>query len=323
MPLRFYMFSLCFFLTFTPQFAAAKNFDTWLADARKDALEKGVSQKTIDLALPIDLKVNETTLRLDKKQPEGRITFTKYKKNTVNKTRIEKGRKMMRKHHKDLMRVSKKYNVQPQYIVALWGMETNYGGYTGGFAVPRALASLAYDGRRAEFFYDELMHSLKIIDEGHISADKMKGSWAGAMGQSQFMPSSFFKYAVDENGDGKTDIWQTKLDVFASAANYLKTVGWTGDERWGRRVTLPKGFDTDLVGRKKKKPLSTWRALGLKTISGRKIPVVKGMQGALVQPDGAKGETYLVYGNYDVLMDWNRSNYFATSVGLLADQLVQ
>lgn len=315
------VFCFVFALVLSTNTAQAKDFSTWIAEARADAKSRGIRQHIIDQALPADLTVNETTLRLDKKQPEGRISFQKYKSNTVNKSRIEEGRKMMRKYQRELMRVSKKYDVQPQYIVALWGMETNYGGYTGGFDVPRALASLAYDGRRAEFFYDELMHALKIIDQGHISAKKMKGSWAGAMGQSQFMPSSFFKYAVDENGDGKIDIWHTKLDVFASAANYLKTVGWKGDQRWGRRVILPKDFDQDLVGRKQKKPLSAWRALGLKTVSGQAIPVVKGMKGAIVQPDGAKGESYLVYENYDVIMDWNRSTYFATSVGLLADQL--
>lgn len=298
---------------------AAQPFDQWLNNFRAEAAREGVSQGTINAALS-GIQPIQRVIDLDRKQPESKITFAKYKQNIVNATRINKGRQLLRQYRGELARVEKQYGVAPQYVIALWGIETNFGSNTGGFKVVPALATLAWEGRRADFFKSELMNALKIIDAGHISAANMKGSWAGAMGQNQFMPSSFNAYAVDGNGDGRRDIWDTKADVFASTANYLNKSGWNAGERWGRRVQLPANFDANLVGPKIKKPLSYWARLGVKQINGQNLPQ-EDMTASIVAPDGVGGDAYIVYNNYQTIMKWNRSTYFATSVGLLADAI--
>ncbi len=302
-----------------PALAQTQSFDSWLKDFRVQASKAGISQNTINSALT-NIQPKQRVIELDRKQPEGKKTFAQYKKMIVHPTRIKTGRKMLRENYQLLQKVENQYGVPKQYIVALWGIETNYGTNTGGFDVIPALATLAWEGRRAEFFEKELMNALQIIDDGHISAANMKGSWAGAMGQSQFMPSSFNAYAVDATGDGRRDIWNTRGDVFASIANYLKSVGWKTNERWGRRVTVPPNFPSNMEGRKIKKPLSYWSSLGVKTYGGGALPQ-ENMQASIIAPDGLAGETYIIYDNYRTIMDWNRSTYFATSVGLLADAI--
>ena len=230
---------------------------------------------------------------------------------------------MYRKHRAELEKAAQKYGVPANYIVALWGIETSYGDNTGGFKVIPALATLAHDGRRSTFFRKELINALKILDAGHISSANMKGSWAGAMGQNQFMPSSFHAFAVDGNGDGKRDIWTSLPDVFASTANYLSKSGWKEDERWGRKVKLPQGFSKSLTGKKIKKPLSEWASMGITLPSGAPIPQADGIRASVITPDGLNGPAYLAYDNYRVIMKWNNSTYFATSVGLLADLIAQ
>jgi membrane-bound lytic murein transglycosylase B len=312
---------LLFALVLSPNMARASDFQTWLSAFRGKAAEAGISQATINLALT-GIQPLPRVIALDKKQPEKKITFAQYKKNVVNAQRIQQGRELMQTHAPALKQVETQYGVAPQYIVALWGIETNFGGNTGGFKVIDSLATLAWEGRRAAFFEGELLKALKIIDEGHISASAMKGSWAGAMGQNQFMPSSFFNFAVDADGDGHKDIWNTKLDVFASTANYLSKSGWTHGQRWGRRVNVPQTFPLDMVGPKITKPISYWASLGVKDLSGAALPA-EDIASSIVAPDGLSGETYIVYGNYQTIMSWNRSTYFATSVGLLADALAR
>jgi len=301
--------------------AQTQSFNSWLSSFKQEAAQNGISQRTINAALN-GIYAKNRVIELDKKQPEGKKTFIQYKEMIVNPIRIKKGREMLKRHYNVLDQVEKQYGVQKQYIVALWGIETNYGANTGGFDVVPALATLAWEGRRAEFFKKELLNALKIIDAGHISAANMKGSWAGAMGQNQFMPSSFNAYAVDGNGDGRRDIWSTQKDVFASSANYLKKNGWNMGERWGRRVTVPSNFPKSLEGRKIKKPLSEWAAMGVKIYGGGALPR-ENMMASIVAPDDLTGETYIVYNNYNTIMHWNRSTYFATSVGLLADKIAQ
>ena len=179
---------------------------------------------------------------------------------------------------------------------------------------------MAYEGRREEFFKRQLMQALEIIDAGHISPEQMRGSWAGAMGQTQFMPSSFLAYAVDYDKDGKIDIWNSYADVFASAANYLSQAGWDNSKTWGRQVRIPEGFDASLAKRDNKKTLSEWQALGVRRYDGRDLPV-REIQAGMVMPDDENGRIYLTYDNWDVLMDWNRSNYFVVVVGYLADRI--
>ncbi len=301
---------------------AGASFDQWVTALKAEALQKGISQETVDSALA-NVKPIPRVIELDRKQPEGKFTFAQYKKRVISDARIAQGRRLYKKHRADLEIAARKYGVPAQYLVALWGIETSYGNNTGGFNVVTALATLAHDGRRSKFFRTELINALKIIDDGHISAARMKGSWAGAMGQNQFMPSSFHAFAVDGNGDGQRDIWTTLPDVFASTANYLGKSGWKQDQRWGRAVKVPQGVSKSLTGRKQKKTLQQWKNMGITLPGGHPIPVVPGMKAALIAPDGLSGSTFLAYDNFDVIMKWNKSTYFATSVGLLADEIAR
>ncbi len=316
------LLAIVFTMVLAPETAQANDFGAWLSKMRTKAAAAGISQKVINANL-YNITPSETAIRLDKKQPESKKTFAQYKKAVVNENRVQKGRKLIKQHYAALHAVEKKYGVPKQFIVALWGIETNFGGNTGGFSVITALATMAWEGRRETFFTKELINALKIIDAGHITGANMKGSWAGAMGQNQFMPSSFNAYAVDGNGDGKRDIWSTKKDVFASTANYLKKNGWKTGYRWGRRVTLPTDFPKSLISPKIKKPISEWARKGVKPYGKNGWPKLENMQASIVAPDGLGGEAYIVYNNYQTIMNWNRSTYFATSVGLLADRLAR
>jgi len=295
------------------------SYDVWVSQFKQKARAQGVSENTLNAAFQ-GTKFLPRVIELDRKQPESKMTFNQYKDRIVSQQRINQGRHEFKKHRALLEEVGNAYGVQPQYIVALWGIETNFGTNTGGFDVIDSLATLSYEGRRSEFFGKELMNALKIIDNGHISAADMKGSWAGAMGQSQFMPSSFNAYAQDYNKDGKKDIWGTKADVFASAANYLARSGWKGDEKWGRLVSTRGAMPEAWNDRENMQNLDVWRNRGVTLPNGASLPYAD-IQAAMVAPDGITGPKYLVYNNYNVIMKWNRSTYFATSVGLLSDAI--
>jgi peptidoglycan lytic transglycosylase B len=302
--------------------AASTDFASWLDGVRTEARERGLKPATIaalDAVTPIPRVVE-----LDRKQPEFTLTFAEYLKRVVPRRRIDKGRALLARHRALLTRIAAKYRVQPRFIVALWGIETDFGRLTGGFSVIQALATLAYDGRRSAYFRKELFNALTIVDQGHIAARQMTGSWAGAMGQNQFMPSSFLRYAVDDDGDGRRNIWTSQADVFASTANYLKRVGWRDDQTWGRPVRLPPGFDAGLIGLKTTKRLSQWQALGVRRADGRDLP--RRDLSASVMVPGAKRAgfspslpAFVVYGNYRAILKWNRSHFFAVAVGRLAD----
>lgn len=308
-------------LVLLPTIALAEgDFSQWLNGLRTEALNQGISKTTLDRALA-NASLIPRVIELDRRQPEGTITFGEYLDRVAPWSRIERGRRALAEDRPLLDEVAARYGVPPQYIVALWGIETDFGRNTGGFRVIDALATLAYDGRRSTYFRGELLAALRILDEGHISAEAMTGSWAGAMGQSQFMPSSFLAYAVDGNGDGRRDIWGTKADVFASAANYLANAGWVPGQTWGRRVQLPTGFDTTLASLDIRRPLASWRDAGVRAANGGELPVVEGMTGSVILPDGPGGPAFLVYDNYRSIMRWNRSTYFATTVGILADRI--
>lgn len=311
------------FITVAPSTSyAAQTFESWVQAFKADARAQGISQTLLDQAF-VNVQPKKRIIELDRKQPEGKFTFAQYKKRVITQARIDQGRRLYRQHKQLLDKVSAQYGVQPQYIVALWGIETSYGNNTGGFRVVEALATLAYDGRRSEFFRKELINALKIIDGGHISLANMKGSWAGAMGQNQFMPSSFHAYAVDGNGDSRRDIWTSLPDVFASTANYLSKSGWNGDQRWGRKVKLPQGFPKSLTGKKVKKSILQWKGMGVTLPNGGALPHAPGIRASIITPDGIGGPAYITYDNYSVIMKWNRSTYFATSVGLLADLIAK
>ena len=298
---------------------ADPGFDAWLEGVRQEARERGLKEATIESALS-DISPIKRVVELDRRQPEFKLTLDRYLSRVVSKARIEKGRARLAEHGTLLKEVSAKYKVQPRFIVALWGIETDFGRYLGGFPVIPALASLAYDGRRSAYFRKELFNALTVIDRGHIGAKGMMGSWAGAMGQNQFMPSSFLRYAVDYDGDGRRDIWGTHADIFASSANYLSKVGWRGDQTWGRKVRLPNGFDRALIGLKVRKGLRDWQRLGVRRPDGRDLPA-RNLRSSILLPGGADGSAYVVYDNFRAILRWNRSNLFATAVGSLADRI--
>ena len=300
--------------------ATAEEFNTWLDTLKIEARSKGISQSTIESSLS-GIKPIPRVIELDRKQPEFTLTFKEYLRRVVSDRRIRIGKAKLVEHEKLLAEITIKYGVQPRYIIALWGIETDFGRITGGFPVISSLATLAYDGRRSKFFRKELFLALKIVDKGHITAKDMLGSWAGAMGQNQFMPSSFHAYAVDYNRDGSKDIWKTLPDIFASIANYLSKSGWQGDQTWGRAVRLPDKFSSKLLGRKIKKGLNQWHELGVRKLSGKDLPK-RNLISSIIRPEkGMVGPAFVVYHNYGVILKWNRSNYFATAVGTLSDKI--
>ncbi|MCR9255995.1 MAG: lytic murein transglycosylase [Alphaproteobacteria bacterium] len=298
---------------------AAEPFPQWLDGVREEARAAGISEEVIRAALT-DFEPIARVIELDRSQPEGRLTLAQYLDRVISDARIRTGRARLAEHRAALEAVAEEYGVQPRFIVSLWGIETSYGRITGGYPVVQSLATLAHDGRRSDFFRKELLNALRILDEGHIEADKMLGSWAGAMGQSQFMPSSFLRLAVDGDGDGRKDIWTNQADVFASMANYLKRSGWRDDITWGRKAALPDGFSRDLIGLKVKRPLSFWQGQGVRRQDGRDLPV-REIEASVIQPDGPGTQAYIVYENFRTTLKWNRSTYFATAVGTLADAL--
>ena len=305
-------------LLLTPLSAGADEFQTWLGELRTEAQSRGISEQILDEALA-QIKPIPRIIELDRKQPEFTLTFAQYRDRVVPASRIRKGRAKFLANRALLEEIGEKMGVQPRFIVALWGIETDFGRVTGGFKVIPALATLAYDGRRSAYFRKELFNALQILNEGHIAPKDMVGSWAGAMGQCQFMPSSFLAHAIDYDGDGRRDIWTTRKDVFASAANYLAKSGWRSDETWGREVTLPAGFDRGLADLKVRKNIGDWQALGVRRVGGGDLPS-RQLSASVVLPEkGKMSPAYMVYKNYRTTLLWNRSTYFALAVGLLSD----
>lgn len=297
------------------------DFSTWLSDLRSEAGSKGISAATLDAAFGSVLEPIPRVLELDRSQPEFVQTFSGYMKTRMSDARVRRGREMMAEHRELFARLEQQYGVQPQYLTAFWALESNFGDYTGGFSVINALATLAWDPRRAGFFRGELLTALHIIDAGHIAAGDMTGSWAGAMGQCQFMPSTFMSYAVDGDGDGRIDIWHSLPDVMTSAANYLSQAGWKRGERWGREVVLPAGFDFALSGTGVRKTVTEWNALGVRRADGSPLGQAD-MQASVIVPAGADGPAFLGYDNFRTTMVWNRSQFYAISVGHLADRFM-
>jgi membrane-bound lytic murein transglycosylase B len=308
-------------------------FKDYITNLKQEAIAKGYEAKLIDDAFAT-ATYKEKVVSADKNQPEVKETLKTYLPKRVPQWKIDRARKLYAENKDILEQVAKEYGVQARFIVALWGLESNFGAIQGGHNVISSLVTLAFDGRREALYKRQLWAALDILKSGHITLDKFKGSWAGAMGQTQFMPTSFNAYAVDYNNDGRKDIWTTKEDAFASIANYLKQEGWNDSLTWGRQVQLPDNFDSKYIlvrGTKTRKQwleywndsersLADWQALGVRRADGRDLPNVN-VRAALVMPDDINGRMYLAYDNYKVFMHWNRSYYFATSVGYLSDKI--
>jgi membrane-bound lytic murein transglycosylase B len=291
--------------------AQAQDFNTWLAAFRAEAARSGVGPG--GLAALNGLRPNQRVIELDRRQPEGTITWERYRETRVSETRIRNGRQAMGDNAATLAAIAQRYPVQPRYIVGIWGMETAYGFVTGDFSVIEALATLAWEGRRAAFFRGELIAALKIIDRGDIAAARMKGSYAGAMGQGQFMPSSFLGLAVDFDGDGRRDIWDSKPDALASIANYLDRRGtWRAGESWGFEVQPTEAPASESP--RASRPIADWRRAGLRTLDGRALP--EAPPAALVKVGQA---AFLVHHNFNAFRAYNPSNFYALAVGLLGD----
>ena len=300
-------------------FAADTDFATWLAGVRQEAIAKGIRPQSVERALRGVHQIDRV-IELDRAQPESKYTLQEYLDRVVTPDRIELGARNMRENGAVLEQVAVRYRVQPRFIVALWGLESNFGQVSGNFPTISALATLAYDGRRSELFRSELMAAIRIVDLGYVRPEEMRGSWAGAMGQCQFMPSTYLKAAVSFSGDGRRDIWNRRRDVLASIANYLASLGWSGSETWGREVQAPRDIDPKLIGKDVIRSLPEWRRLGVHELDGSELPV-RDLAASLIMPDGSDGRAFLIYDNFRVLFKWNNSTYFALSVGLFSDAL--
>jgi len=316
-------------------------FETWLSELKADALQEGISQEILNITFE-GLIPNERVVELDRRQPEFTQTAEEYLEIRVSPVRIKNGRQKMVEYASVLNPSARDIAVQKRFIASIWGMETNYGTFTGSFNVVRSLMTLAYDMRRSSFFRKELMKALAILEEGHITPDKMIGSWAGAMGQGQFMPTSFFAYAYDMDGDGKKDIWTNEADVFGSIGNYLSVHGWRPDQTWGREVKLPDDLATRqalvdlthepnpprsckraLSDHSKKYSLDQWQEMGVRNLDSSDLPKVHNtkIEATLLMPMGIEGPTYLTYQNFRSILTYNCSNLYALGVSLLSDEL--
>jgi membrane-bound lytic murein transglycosylase B len=310
-----------FFLTAAvlPASSEAVEFSDWLEEFSAEARERGISQQSIDAAFEGAQPIPRV-IELDRSQPEKTNDFCGYITRRLTDSRIERARQMHQKHWSLLNRIYQKYGVPPRYVVALWALESNFGTDQGQFKVIDALATLAHDERRGPLFRKQLLAALRVVEEGHQQPSAMKGSWAGAMGQVQFMPTTFIGYAVDYDGDGRKDIWKSLPDAFASAANYLKSAGWRSGKSWGREVRVPSALSSDRSKLSKRRSLAQWRELGVKRVSGRALPDAS-MSGSIVMPTRGREYAFLVYDNYRAILRWNGSNLFGLSVGALADEI--
>lgn len=298
-------------------------FPAYVEQLKTQARAQGINEQTLNSAFA-NIHFVDRVIKSDRNQPEQKITLDDYLARVLTEKKVALGRSRFQEHQSELMAASRQYGVPPQYIVALWGMESNFGQLQGREDIISALATLAFEGRRETFFTNELIAALKIIQQGHISAQEMKGSWAGAMGQNQFMPSSYLRYGADGDGDGKIDIWRNSRDVFASTANYLAKEGWRADEGWGQEAVLPVDFDASLAGTKTQqaKTVGEWEKLGVRLTEGATLPDTK-QRAWIILPDNVGGRAFMVYENFRTIMRWNRSYYFAISIGKMADAVAQ
>lgn len=298
---------------------ADEQFDQCRRDIDTKALEAGVNSATIHLALD-DLQPLNRVIKADRSQPEFVTTFQDYYQRRITDWRVQKGREKLLEYHDFLDSLVHQYGVPAQYLVAFWGLETNYGSYKGKIPTFQSLLTLACDTRRKSFFTTQLITALKLVEREHLEPNKLVGSWAGAVGHTQFMPTTYFDYAVDGDGDGVINLWDSEKDALASAANYLSKMGWHKNERWGREVIVPSSYNYHYAGLSDQKPLSYWGQQGFTTASGAPLAKLP-MTASLIAPVGAAGPKFIVYENFDVIMRWNRSVSYALSVGRLADRI--
>jgi membrane-bound lytic murein transglycosylase B len=334
---RFFLITAIFVYPI-PLSAQERDFDAWLAELRQEALDRGISAESVELAFSEITPPVQRIISSDRAQPERVQTYAEYLGARVSDWKIENGRKRMIEHADLLKEVGEHYGVQPRFIVAFWGMETNFGTYPIPEPLFNVLVTLSFDNRRASFFRAQFFAALEMLESGFPPYEQMKSSWAGAMGQSQFIPESYLQYAVDYDGDGNRDIWNSEADVFASIANYIKARGWRDDLTWGRPVALPPGGESRLRENESAtmtapgncsrysslgvwRDLQQWQALGVRQADGSDLPG-RSIPAALVYGDAGDDEAYLVYGNFCGIMAYNPALKYALSIGLLSDLIV-
>ena len=313
---RIFFCTILFIFSLTA-FAASTSWQSFVAQLRVEAIAKGIRPDVFDRAFANIHEPNPSVLRFDRTQPEKRITFMQYRNSRAPMSRIALGHREMKQYGNLLNAISNHFGVSQCFIVSLWGMESSYGRVTGNYPVIQALATLAYDNRRAAFFRKELFYALEILNGGHVKLENFKGEWAGATGQPQFLPSSWHEFAVDYDGDGKKNIWDAKADVFASIANYLVKHGWQANQPWAVTVNLPAGFHQHLLSLQEVKTVAAWEQMGVTLDSHSKIDA--NLPASIIKPSG--GPAMMVFNNFKVLMRWNRSTYYAGTVGYMADQI--
>ena len=304
-------------------------FDEWLGGIRAEAAERGIRPEVIDEALTGVVPV-EQVLERDRTQPEFTLDLEAYLKRHLTKQTVRIAQRMYTKHRTLLARIGDQYGVNPRILVSVWGIESNFGRFSGVRPTISTLATLAYDQRRSAFFRSELFSALEILNRGDIELDRLKGSWAGALGQPQFMPSSYLKYAQDFDGDGRRDIWTSQPDVFASVAYYLQQNGWIRGKAWGREIRIPAKLRDEATAIPRRevgcraerimtdpRPLTDWRKLGFRTMSGGALPS-SSIEASLVQ---AGTRSFLLYPNYTAILEYNCAHSYALTVALLADRL--
>ena len=300
-----------------PSFANSADFVRGLwpqAEAR------GVSRAAFEAAFS-GYNYIPKVMELTGKQPEFSQTVQQYIDRRVTAAQAHKGQAMRAEWNQTLTGSQQRWGVQPEFVLAIWGMETNFGGFMGGENTIHALATLTEGGYRPDFFREELLTALRIVSDGHVSAGNMTGSWAGAMGHTQFMPSSFMRYAVDYNGDGRKDIWNSVQDALGSTANYLNSFGWRPGETWGYEIKLPSGFNFAAARQLERAPLSQWQAMGIQRVSGKPFPRPTDVA-RLYTPAGANGPAFLLLPNFEVIKRYNNSDSYALAVGHLADRII-
>ncbi len=295
----------------------ADELEDWLREFKQEAKAADISAKTIK-AMFKNTKYLPRVIVLDRGQPEFITPFLNYVEKRVTASKIEHGREMLQEHRVLLNKIESQYGVPKEVLVSFWGLETGYGENKGRFGLPSSLMTLAYEGRRAEFFRHQLLDAMRIVDAGHNNVAGMRGSWAGAMGHMQFMPSTLLKHGVDADGDGRMNIWGSLPDAFSSAANYLAKTGWRKAEPAVLQVKLPEHFDYSLAQLTSRKSTADWTKLGVLDVESNALPNLE--NAAILLPQGWQGPAFMVFSNFDVIMDWNRSVNYAISVALLANQ---
>lgn len=299
--------------------ASAQSFSACVEDLRAQAAAQTLPAQAIDAVFDQVVELPRV-VSADRSQAEFIQSFGAYYKRRVTNTRVEKGRAYLTEHAQLLQRVRNQTGIPAQYLVALWGLETNFGQYFGKLSIPSALTTLACDGRRGQFFRSQLFAVITLVSEGHMRVGQLRGSWAGAMGHMQFMPTTYLDHAVDADGDGRKDVYGSLADALTSGGAYLQSAGWEAGYRWGREVVLPDGFDYAQTGLHNWQPLSHWHAQGVTDVFGEPLTAVD-YQAAILLPSGHTGPVFAVYPNFEVIMKWNRSTHYALSVGQLADRV--